>query len=722
MRSDDPRVERFCDVLGALASVWFAFTAWWGEFQIPAGGHIGAGGAANTMLAEASIKWHTLYPLFDWYADKNPYPAAATCHHPFGQYWLSMIALHLFGHRNFVPNLPAAILSTLTVPLLYKTGKRAWGPVAGVATACGFAFLPITVGFSQFHNLEVIVIFGITLYFHGHLKYQETKRTRDLVLSMVGATFAVAGDWVGYLIMAPLLAWGFAKTFVVARPRLSSTYARWWAWSVAIAVGSLMLWIGMFRHADKLVDWINAADSRGGGADIPLSKVLEARKHWIDFSFTPLAIAIGKLVVPIAVLRLVVRRRDEELFSLAALFGAAIQYVVFKHGADVHIFWPHYFGLYYAYALGQFVATAGDVTRLVTRFIAPMSMRTAGLVAASLALAVSVLLVMPDTVRALKIWRATGGKYDDNGTLLRTHVDMLVVVQDIVPRVPAGERVAYHSSANWGWEHQWSVDGPSVEASEPSAAYPFWFARASALGGDHTRELARKYHLRIYGDTVLVTRGDAPGPLDAFSEGEHEPNVFQWMFVNNVEPVREITTTPDEFETWEWRVHLDQPATPPSRAPVTLDETRIAHNAAVARGDAAEAQRLLAQIRGELVREVETQYEDDHELMGVRVTHGVKPTLEIWFRAGGPTTHDSIFAVRSSIVKKNPLSLVPIDTVDREMAWPPALSSKLWKAGFVYKFEAVLNHRIGLERYFGAWRNGVRPKHGSETIDLVFVP
>ena len=468
MKQVDPRVERFGDVLGTIASVWFAFTAWWGEFQIPSGGHIGAGAAATTMMAEEGLRWHSLYPTFDWFAKKNPLPQDAYCHHPYGQYWASAVSLLLFGHHNFVPDFPAAVMSTLTVPLLYKTGKRAWGPLAGAAAAMGFAFLPITVGFSMFNNLEVMVIFGTALFLYGHVKHQETGRTRDLALSLAGAAVACAGDWVGYLILAPLLAFAFVRTWVLPEwvtPAVkTSRYAKWWAWSVCIAVGTLVLWIAMFKHADKLQEWLGSADSRAG-SDIPLEKVLEARRTWIDFSFTPLAIAVGKLVLPIALVRFLVRRRDEEMFSLAVLFGAAVQYVAFKRGADVHTFWPHYFGLYYGFALAQLVASAETAASFVAKHVAPLRARAASVAFASVVLLVPVTLVVPDTVRALKIWRETGGKYNDNGTLLRSHQDMLVVVEhELTGRLRHGEAVEYHGGATWGWEHAWALDAPSVQA------------------------------------------------------------------------------------------------------------------------------------------------------------------------------------------------------------------------------------------------------------------
>jgi hypothetical protein len=39
------------------------------------------------------------------------------------------------------------------------------------------------------------------------------------------------------------------------------------------------------------------------------------------------------------------------------------------------------------------------------------------------------------------------------------------------------------------------------------------------------------------------------------------------------------------------------------------------------------------------------------------------------------------------------------------MAYPPRIPTKLWRPGFVYMTDAVLNHRIGRERYWGHWRS-----------------
>ncbi|HSQ67052.1 MAG TPA: glycosyltransferase family 39 protein [Polyangiaceae bacterium] len=689
---------------------WFAFTAMWGMDCIPAGGHLGAGAAGTTLAAENSLRWHTVYPLWDWFGTSDPYPTGAMCHHPFGMYWLSAVSLRIFGHRDIAVNLPAVLMSIAMPPLLYAIGKHCWGPVAGAAAVLGYVLVPLMVGYSIFHNLEGLTIFGAALFYLGTVRYQAWGRRRDLAMFVVGALVTTSGDWVGYLILAPLLGWAFLRSFVLPSwmtPVIRQVrYHKWWALSVASAIVTLALWIWLFRRADKLGDWLGAGDMRGGAKDAPLATVLEARKAWIEFSFTPFVIALGKLGAVVACLRFVWKRRDEELLSLAMLFAATVQYVVFKRGADVHIFWPLYFVPYFALALAQMVATVQSGAALALGKLAPTSLRAAGAVALATVVLTSLILA-PDGVRSLRVWRETGGRYDDKGALIRSHVDMLVVLRKlVVPHLHRGDRLAYQSGAAVGWEHAWVLDRDTIETEMPNSAHPFWVARASALGAARLKQLVQSYKVAIYGDTVLWTRGTTPGPVDAYSLGEHEPNLWQWMFTNNVEPVRDVADAPDDFLTWEWRTHLDQPATPPQRSPVTLDELRIAHNVAVSQGDDDAAERLRERIVGQLVRDPETHFEGGHELMGTRVTHGVQPRLEVWFQAGGPTATDTTFQIRSHIVRRARLSLIPIDETDREMAWPPILSTKLWKKGFIYKFECNMNHRIGVEQYLGTWASG----------------
>jgi hypothetical protein len=722
MRGPTPAIEKVARVVVLIASLWFAFTAFWGLFAIPGGGHLGAGSAGNVMAAEQMLKWHILYPAWGWYDGQPPPNIEYICHHPFGQYWVPAVFLAVFGHHDFVVRLPAALMSAALPPLLYGIAREKWGAATGAVAAAAYVVVPIAVGFSQFMNLEVFCIFGALLFFWGHTRHMVTGKRRHLAASLAGLCFACAGDWAGYLLVAPLLGWALLRAFVLpARwtPRFKpGPYARWWALSVAIAVGSAMLWLFLFYKADQLVEWIGTAQQRGGAESTKLKVVLEARKNWIDFSFTPLAVALGKIAAPVCLLRCVITRRDEETYSLSLLFGATLQYVGFKQGADVHVFWPQYYAPYFALAFAQLVHSLGAVVGFVTRFVATRlsstrAVRWGPAVAAWVTLVAGLLPIVAmarDGVPSLWVWRRTGGRYDDSGNLIRSHLDMLRVIELVVnPVTIRGTPIDAHPSAQWGWEHAWKYQGIANGVSAPvvgtpsAASHPFWIARASGMLTDEQRRLVAGAHVRVYGDTWLVDQREPSGPLDAYSLNEREPNPFQWLLFDPTEVHRTVVPTPDPWLTWEWRTHFGQNAAAPSGEPQTLDQMRIAHNVAVARGNAGEAQHWRERVEAQLDRTVTARYDTGLSLIGVRVPGGVEPRVEAWFEVSTAFAGDDYFAVKSSVERRAKLSLIPADTTDREMSWPEPLPTKLWKPHFIYVTTAVLNHRIGVEHYAGRW-------------------
>jgi hypothetical protein len=318
----------------------------------------------------------------------------------------------------------------------------------------------------------------------------------------------------------------------------------------------------------------------------------------------------------------------------------------------------------------------------------------------------------PDAVRSLPIWRRTGGKYDDHGSPIRSEIDLLYIVKNVVaPRIPIGASVDQHPDVPLSWEHRWAAmraphpsATPDVLAAD-AARHPVWFARASGLATDEQVRIAATAHVEVYGDAWVVNQGAGPAPIDAWKVTEREPNFFEWLLYGGWEPVRSISAAPDPLQTWEWRVHLGQPVAPPVAPPAaSLEDLRILHNAAAFADDLARAAELEKQILLQLDRTVSANFEQGVRLVGVRLTHGVRPCVEAWFEAKGPTSGRAAFAVRSAVETSARLSLMPADSTERDMGvLPPRISTKLWRAGFLYKIEAVLNHRIGRERYWGYW-------------------
>ncbi|HEX8796592.1 MAG TPA: glycosyltransferase family 39 protein [Polyangiaceae bacterium] len=730
--------DRIALVIVVLASAWFAFTAFWGFAGIPGGGHLGAGSAGNTMAAEQIVKWHIFYPAWEWYTGVPPQKVSYICHHPFGQYWVPAVFLWIFGHHDFVVHLPAALMSAAVPPMLYGIAREKWGPVPGAVAAAAYVVVPVTVGFSNFMNLETFCIFGALLFFWGHTRHMVTGKRRYMVASLVGLFFACSGDWAGYLLVAPAIIWFFLRGFLLPRwlvPRFKfEPYARWWGLSVGVVAATLLLWLVLFVKADQIADWVMAAFGRAGGEGTKLKDVLEARKNWIDFSFTPLAIRLGKWAWPVCVLRLLWTRRDEEVYSLSLLFGATVQYVVFKLGADIHIFWSIYFAPFYALALAQLVHTVGAVVGfVVSRFKPAWRTATVAWVALVIGIAPSVAMAH-DGVKSLWVWRATGGRYDDNGTLIRSHIDLLTVVKQVIlPRTVRGMSIDTNGSAQWGWEHQWTWQGLNNNAGLPlssakqAATHPFWIGRGSGLLGDEQRKVVAAAHVRIYGDTWVVDQREPLGPIDAYSMNEREPGFFEWLFLDGgTEPHREAGKDPDPWLTWEWRVHLGQDAVPPTGEPKTLDEMRIAHNMAIERGDTAAAEHWRERIDAGIDRTVNAKFDEWANLIGIRLIGGVQPRIETWFEATEAPTGEAQFSVRSVVIGKERWSLIPRPTQERDMAWAPSIPTKLWRKGFIYRTETVMNHRIGVEQYLGRWstRDGVpAPKrldhHPETTLAIV---
>ncbi len=721
MKAGAPTIDRIARAIAIVASVWFAFAAAWGMFGIPGGGHIGAGGAGNVMAGEQMIRWKILYPAWGWFSGVKPPTYDYLCHHPFGQYYVPAVLFWIFGHHDWLVHLPAVLMSVAMPPLLYGIGKERWGAPMGAVAAAGYVVVPIAVGFSNFWNLETIYIFGALLFFWGHSRHVTTQRRRYLAASVAGLGFACSGDWAGYLMVVPTLGWAFLRAFVFT-PRMTphfrlEPYARWWTLSFVLLAGTLLWWIWLFHHAGQISEWLSAGAQRGGGDAATLRATLDARKTWIDFSFTPLAIAIGKIAAPVCLLRVLVTRWDEETYAVGLLLGAVIQYVAFKEGADVHIFWPHGFAPYFALALAQLAgaigAAVGWIVRWFSRTRAPAVAAVVGLVVGMMPVAA----MAHDGVKSLWVWRRTGGRYDENGSLIRSLVDSLYVMREVVkPQTRAGARIDTHPSVGWGWEYYWSFEGEENAVNTPLAAagasvetHPFWLSRASGMSGDEMRKIAAQTHVRVYGDSWVVDQRERPAPLDAYLLNEREPNAFEWLVYGGTEPMRSIGPRPDPWLTWEWRTHLGQAVAAPTGAPGTLDEMRIAHNVAVANGDEAGAARWRARIEESLDRSVAASFTQGVTLMGVRVTGGVQPTVESWFELSGPPGRKPLgevfFNVRSTVEAREPFSWIPPSPTDRDMAFPPSLATKLWRPRFIYATVAVLNHRIGVERYWGAWQS-----------------
>ncbi len=705
----DPRVERVALVVTVLACVWFALAAFWGINAPFGAGHVSAI-AARGIIAENMWQWHILAPVKQ-ITLTPPDQSLYYSHHPWGLYWPTAIIYKIFGRQDLVCRLQASLLSAACPVLLYGVGRALWSPVAGAVAACAFAVLPITLAFANFNGYEVAVVFAALLVTWSSVRMWQTWRKRYLVVSIIGVLWAVNTDWEVYVFLALVV--GVLGVAGIVLPsgwfgRVDvRRFAQWWLFAVVLSVVGGIGYLAVFRHYGHLDDLLSSATMRSSGNDLPLEKVLEHRRYWIALMFTPLAIFVAKAAVPFFALRFVLFRRVLDIFPIALLVMAVFEYVYFKQAADVHIYWPHVFAPYFALSVALF---AHLLEQGLARLLRLVRRRDATRAPAYAALGITILIplaILPDGASTLVYAKHTGQRLNDDGHTIYQDVDKAAALEWIAHRIEGRTVVAVHRSLRAGWSTEWILDRPISEVHVlPSAGSKqpgrYLIADARHLTAAEQTALMGDFTVIALGPIWLVDREQAKGPADVHILAAHRPSLLQWYFVAPADPVYSVEQDP--FASWELRYHFDQePNPPPSDAPTTSEQRRIAHNLAVSRGDTALAQRYESEIVAELDTSTAVDYDDGTRLLGFHYDSSLRHELWLYFRAPGPAPSARRFAIRTTIAKKKPLSLVIADDKVKGVAALFDIPPTLWKKGFVYVAKAEIRKRPGREVFVGYW-------------------
>jgi hypothetical protein len=694
--------------IARAATAWMFLVSCWGILGVFPDGHFAA--TANIGTAAWSIlKFHIPYPMM--WTTTAPHPSQFYVHHPFGVFWVAALFIKIFGAHSWVIRLPAVIYSTATPYLLYRLGRAVWGPIAGAFSALTFVSLPITLGFSNFHALEGPVICGCTLATWGFVRYAQTYRERYSFASVFGILFAVNNDWAAYL-------WGGAFTamvFVIVflrrerpgddlRPR---QLGRTWALMVSAAVGSLALMIYFVASSNTWSDLLGSYDMRSAGRAAPLSYVLDRRHVWIELMFPRLAIVLGKVGLFLALARAVLLRRwVEALLPIPFFVMAVLQYVVFKQGADYHIFWPQYFAPYLALVVGALVATldsaaARFLPRLLERWPSPQADRARPLIpwAGALVMALPALLLFRDGASMIRLAHETGGRFNSEG--IEAMVDKATAMRWYLARYPKETQIAHHPTTTL-WALQWESGNLLTVRNTSVGSYPggprLYMLDTGWTTVADMKEAVARFKVTAVGRIWLIDR-QGPPSFESYSFDEKQPNLLQWYFYGGVDPVR--TVVPDPYVGWEQKTLLGLTATlPPKSVPVTIDQLRIAHNEALSRGDQATANRYLLQLMDKLNMPVQATYSNGTMLIGGYHNRGAERSFTLVFKAGKYEGRGK-FAVTGEVLHEARFSTLAYDSVPMQIATPPAPPTELWKQGHLYSIVVPYRKRPGTERYTG---------------------
>ena len=719
-----PIAERLGAVAAIVASAWLVLVSFW-EIGAPFGaGHYTA---ATAVATGGENMWnHLTLGAVTRYTPGPPAPGDYYCNHPLGCFWTAALFVNLLGHHDWVCRLPAALMSSTMPFLLYRFGRAAWGPVEGGVSALAFGAVPITLAYANFFALEVPVMFGMALGAAGLARFLQTSRTRFAAVAGFGLFYAAFSDWIGFVFAGLVLAALLLRATLVRRFYPPRNWRRL-LWFVAITglacAGLLGFHVALFESLGQLDHLLHQGELRSAGSDLPLLEVLESRRYWILLAFTPLAIGLGVLAVPVAAFGLVFARRECEMIPLAVLAVAIAQYVGFKQGADVHFFWPHYFALYFAYALGTLTASARHALAAAGRATRRDNLQKCSpCLAFGLAVAV-VLALVPDAVRALVYARKTGGRFNEKGLLIHPDLDKSAVLRELAARLSPDAQVGVDRSMKRAYYMDWTLRRPVFTAPVPTQGPPQGlthfvidtrFSSRNAIHG-----FAGRYAVRAYGPIFVADLRAPKAPLVGYDVERVEPTALGRYFRSGSHALPQFRES--AFVTWELREHLRQTPNPfPEGAPASAEELRIAHNVAVRRGEP----ELAARLREELLAGADVSMARSLglvSLLGVRYVRGTSELLVVYFEVDERPPRDARFSIWSEVEAAPFASLVPADERAWDVGMPFALPPSLFRRGFIYATTTEILRRPGRERYVGTFRGAgiYEPESGPEEVELL---
>ncbi len=719
-----PAIASDLEVKVARVVTWvltaaFACVVLW-EIGAPlVAGHY-ASSASMGIIADNMRRWGIVAPVW-LYTAEPPDPSLYYCHHPFGIFWTTTILQAVFGRSDLTCRLAPAILSVLTVPLLSALGRALYRPLAGAVMAAFFVASPIALSFAQFNALEVPVIAWSTLALWGWVRSKSTGQRRHIAAMLVGSTMAMHADWPAFVLVGLVLGVDLLG-LLFGRSKPKKRVVIGWALLGLSATLSGLLYLWLFSKWGMLQDLSTTYELRRGAEELTLRELIDGRSSWDEWMLTRAFFWLTPLGIVAALVRCGKLRRAAELVPVLVLAMAAVQYGLFRQGAWIHVFWPHYFALGFALAAGALVAfLAPVIARAVSRH-----RRLAGrghLVTVAGALLVA-MVIARDGI-AMLIWaRRTGGRFDERGLEISSGADDVAVLRALSAELPPEARIGLHESVGPTWAHTWALGGRVVDHDvalpyESDWAQDLVVADLRGLRPRAVERLLACCSVRVVDHLAIVT----PGEASIRGEGlaEREPSPHERLLGAAFEPVRTIHPSP--FSAWLVADHYGGATPEPSAEPRTTVELAIAYDAALAAGDPSKADGLRRAIEARLSGPA-VVFDDETRLLGFEPVEGVAPRLVVVFAAAGPLPEKVAPRFRAKLVETPALSLARQHLGSlRDLGPQWLIAPSRWKASYLYTATVELLPRPGVEAYEMAMVSkgkgrAPRPVSGGEWVEV----
>jgi 4-amino-4-deoxy-L-arabinose transferase-like glycosyltransferase len=124
------------------------------------------------------------------------------------------------GRSDGWTRLPAVMIGTLTLPLIYQLGRRLLGPLEGLLLLALLAVSPLHIRYSQEVRPYALVMLGATLAIYAFWRLRQTGRWRDLLRLQGGVLIFSLAHFFAWAIFAPLIL--FTAADFISKPRRRS--------------------------------------------------------------------------------------------------------------------------------------------------------------------------------------------------------------------------------------------------------------------------------------------------------------------------------------------------------------------------------------------------------------------------------------------------------------------------------------------------------------------
>ncbi len=138
-----------------------------------------------------------------------------------------------YNHLLVVGRTLAALADTLTIWLIFRLGRRLFGPVAGLLAAALLGFSVLHIQSAHFFISDPFLATAVVAAVCGMVRRAQSGRFRDSLLAGAGIGLAVGAKFSAVLLILPLLAllfWGRRVPPVARWSGLQRKLGRWYRW------------------------------------------------------------------------------------------------------------------------------------------------------------------------------------------------------------------------------------------------------------------------------------------------------------------------------------------------------------------------------------------------------------------------------------------------------------------------------------------------------------